>query len=96
MIEFWAALKVWSEFIIPAIICAAVLLIGGAAIFTNIFARRRKAKWLRENGFERYLSDVPSVGNGAFYAWGNSKTGKRIDERDLEHMKFSELVNRMK
>lgn len=96
MIEIWATIKVWLDFIIPSIIIVAVIL----GIFCSCFIKRilwnRKIKWLQSNGFERYLVGVPSFGNGAFYGWRNNRTDKRIDERDLAHMKFKVFVNRMK
>lgn len=96
MLEVWATLKILFDFIIPVIIIAIIIF----AIFCTCFIKNilwnRKIKWLQVNGFERYLIDVPSFGNGAFYGWKNEKTGKRIDERDLVHIKFTVFVNKMK
>lgn len=91
MLEFLVTLKVWSEYIIPVAILA-VALIGAAVIISfQIHAHSRKIKWLKSNGFVRYLIGVPSVGNSAFYGWRNSLTGKQIDERDLKNIGYSEL-----
>ena len=96
MIELWATLKVWGEYIIPIIIVVAVLIIGGITLFHSAFTHSRKIKWLRANGFERYLRGVPSVGHGAFYAWRNAQTGKTVDECDLGRMKYGDIKKQMK
>ena len=96
MLEVWATLKVWFGFIIPAIIIVVIILVIFCSCFIKSILWNRKIKWLQANGFERYLVGVPSFGNGAFYGWRNKRTGKRIDERDLEHTKFTILLDKMK
>lgn len=96
MFEVWATLKVWSEFIIPAIVIVATILIFTCVCLVKSISWNRKIRWLRTHNFERYLVGVPSVGGGAFYGWKNEQTGKRIDERDMTHLKFDMFVKKMK
>lgn len=96
MTEFWVKFMVWTEYIIPIIIFGVLLLIFIIHECIKSFKWNRKIKWLKNNGYERYLSGVPSFGNGAFYSWKNEHTGKRIDERNLKWMSYNDLINKMK
>lgn len=96
MLKVWVTFKVWSEFIIPATIIVATILISTCLCLVRSISWNRKIRWLRAHNFERYLVGVPSVGNGAFYGWRNEQTGKKIDERDLTHLKFDALVKKIK
>lgn len=96
MIELWAELEIWAKFIVPITIGAIVALSLIANCIINCFKWRRKINWLKSHNFERYLIGVPSFGNGAFYGWREKEGGRWIDERDLECLKFSELLRRMK
>lgn len=96
MLEVWALLKVWSEFIIPVIIIVAAVSICFCEYLIKSILWDRKIRWLRNHNFERYLKRVRSVSRGALYEWRNKQTGKRIDELDLAHLKFDTFVKRMK
>lgn len=96
MIELWAKLEIWSKFIIPIAIFIIAFLLFVVACIIDSYKWNRKIKWLKAHNFERYLIGVPSVGNGAFYGWREKESGKRIDERDLNSLKFSEFLRRMK
>lgn len=99
MFEFWISYKVWTE-VIPVIILF-VLLIGiflstVIACLIESYSWKLKTKWLQKHGFERYLAGVPSVGNGAFYAWRNHQTNQQIDEKELKKLKYKDLVKKMR
>lgn len=94
MVEVWFAIKTWSFIIITGVIIALIILIVLLELFDSL-KYHRKIKWLENHGFVRELFDVPSVGNGAFYGWRNKENWKQVDERDLSHMTYKELVKRM-
>ena len=88
MLETWARMRIISEFIVPGIIAGSALILLLICLSPIIVRKvkasreeRKKLKILFDCGFERYLYDVASVGNGEFYAW--RKNGKFIRERDL-------------
>ena len=96
MVEIWAKLQVIFGYVIPGIFLVVVLIFGvvcfGPFIIRNIrrsIEEKKKLKLLSDAGFERYLYDVASVGNGEFYAW--RKNGKFIRERNLREYSISEL-----
>lgn len=96
MLELWIAIKVWIDYIIPAIIIVLLLSFMCAMCCIRSVKQKRKIKLLQSNGFERFLKDVPMYGNGAFYAWKNKHRRVCIDERDLEYMTYKELKAKIK
>lgn len=54
----------------------------------------RKIKYLQSLGFERYLIDVASVGDKAWYGWECKKVGMRISEEELERVDYKKLKER--
>ena len=57
----------------------------------------RKIKYLQSLGFERYLKDVASVGDKAWYGWECEKgimAGMRISEEELERINYKKLKER--
>lgn len=57
----------------------------------------RKIKYLQSLGFERYLIDVASVGDKAWYGWKCEKgimAGMRISEAELERIDYKKLKER--
>lgn len=57
----------------------------------------RKIKYLQSLGFERYLIDVASIGDKAWYGWECEKgtmAGKRISEEELERIDYKKLKER--
>jgi len=57
----------------------------------------RKIKYLESLGFERYLKDVASVGNKAWYGWECKRgimEGMRISEEELERIDYKKLKER--
>ena len=57
----------------------------------------RKIKYLQSLGFERYLIDVASVGDRAWYGWECEKgimAGMRISEEELERIDYKKLKER--
>ena len=96
MLELWASLKVWTEYIIPIAIFLLIILTVFLHILIDLFKWNRKVKFLKKNGYTRYLVGVPSFGDGAFYGWKNDKLDKRIDERDIEHLSYRKFVEKIK
>ena len=95
MLEYWITLIIWMEYIVPVIIIALLLGFICTVCYKDSVQQKRKIKLLLSNGFERFLKDVPAFGNGAFYAWKNERLCMCIDERDLKHMTYRELRNRI-
>lgn len=95
MLELWAKIQIWLEYIIPIAILVIAVLIYIVACTVNSFKWNRKIKWLEKHGFERYLSDVPSYGNGDFYGWREKEGNRRIDEREIRYLTFREFRRRM-
>ena len=96
MLEIWAKLKIISEFVIPLVIAVVALALLLACLSPLVVRKikasreeRKKLRMLFDCGFERYMYDVASVGNGEFYAW--RKNGKFIRERDLWKYSVPEL-----
>lgn len=57
----------------------------------------RKIKYLESLGFERYLINVASVGDKAWYGWECEKgimAGMRISEEELERIDYKKLKER--
>lgn len=57
----------------------------------------RKIKYLQSLGFERYLIDVASVGDKAWYGWECEKgimAGMRISEEELDRIDYKKLKER--
>lgn len=96
MLEVWAAIEVWIGFILPAAIIVIILGYFFCVYLIKNISWNRKIRWLQSNGFERYLIGVPSVGGGSFYGWRNKTTGKMIDDRELDHLKFNVFISKMK
>lgn len=95
MVELWATLKVWIEYIIPISIFILIILLVFLYILIKSFKWNRKVKYLQKHGYVRYLVGVPSFGNGAFYGWENAELDKRIDEREMEHLSYKQFVKKM-
>lgn len=92
MLDIWIKLKIITEFIIPGIIGSVflfILFIVFARIIIEGIKENKKIKLLEKNNFERYLYDVSSCGNGAFYAW--KKGDKNIREKDFQNYTIKEL-----
>lgn len=96
MIELWIKLKVWMEYIIPAIIIALLLIYVCVVRYVGSARQKRKVKFLKANGFECFLKDVPAFGHGAFYAWRDQQHRVCIDERDLRGMTYKDLKKKIK
>lgn len=57
----------------------------------------RKIKYLQSLDFKRYLIDVASVGDRAWYGWECEKgimAGMRISEEELERIDYKKLKER--
>lgn len=92
MTDFLIKFVVWTEYIIPIITVAIFVLVGIIYTCIKAFVWHMKISWLKSHGYERYLRDVSSCGNGTFYSWKNKQTGKQVDERSLKWMSYSDLI----
>lgn len=95
MLEIWASLKVFTEYIIPFFILVMCIIFLAITILASSLKWDRKIKLLKSYGYKRYLIGVPSVGGGAFYGWENEQTGDHIDERELRVIKIDTLRERI-
>lgn len=96
MLEFCMMLIICMEYIIPLVVIALLLGCVCLVYYIKFAQQQRKIDLLQSNGFERYLKGVPAYGNGDFYEWRNERQDIRIDERDLAHMSYKELKDKIK
>lgn len=90
-INIIAAIKFWIISILVALFLLCILVFVCRSVIQTI-DDKRKIKLLKSYGCERYLSGVPSVGNGAFYSWKTTDYKINIDERDITRMKYKQLI----
>ena len=90
-INIIAAIKFWIISILVALFLLCILVFVCRSVIQTI-DDKRKIKLLKSYGCERYLSGVPSVGNGAFYNWKTMDYKINIDERDITRMKYKQLI----
>ena len=81
--------KFYTEFVIPITIGVIIFVIWLIATIISSVKWNRKISLLEKKGYERYLYDVASVGNGEFYAW--RKNNHRITEREMKCIDYKEL-----
>lgn len=97
LFDLWIKLKIFTDFIIPFAMISVMLLViilWLILYYLDSTKQKRKIELLKRNGFERFLKDVPSYGNGAFYAWRKERI--IFDERDLKHMTYKQLKRKIK
>ena len=82
-------IKAIVDYIIPFAIFGGVFVIWFVYAVIHDTIASIKSKILTKNGYQRYVYDVASVGNGVFYAW--HKDNSRIKEKDIKHMSIKEL-----
>lgn len=70
---------------------ALCFVFGICTSIIQIINDKRKVRILTSHGLERYLKGVPSVGDGAFYAWKTKDYKINIDEHDIEKMTYKHL-----
>lgn len=89
-INILAGLKFWIIAISVALLLICFLVFVCLTV-TQMVDDKRKIRLLKSYGCERYLSGVPSVGDGAFYSWKTADYKINIDERDIARMKYKRL-----
>lgn len=89
-INILAGIRFW---IIAILIALLLLCFLSFVCFTAIqmIDYKRKIRLLKSYGCERYLSGVPSVGDGAFYSWKTADYKINIDEREMTEMTYKRL-----
>lgn len=95
MIEKFFALKLWTEYIIPAAIIALVI---GSFFVKEIVSNigwSKKEEWLKTNGYERYLIEPMNGYHDAIYEWRNKENLKRIRENSAKRMKYKYFIHMM-
>lgn len=95
MVDTYIIFKFIKE-LIPAIILFTIGLITFVCIISQALKMERKTKYLSSIGFTRYLINVASVGNRAWYGWERDELDERISETELEKLTLKELKNRFK
>lgn len=88
----------WKLFIevLPVIIWVILFAIGLIVIIVRGTIESRKINYLKYLGFERYLINVASVGNKAWYGWRRDDKNEylHISEKDLAKISYKELKKR--
>lgn len=72
----------------------AFIIIVFLRVIINIISLNRKEHLLKRNGYIRFLYSVPSVGDGATYAW-KKKNKPYIFERELNHISYRKLKEKI-
>ena len=93
MTETYFAVLLWVKYIVPIFIISFLIIWIAFSILYSHIQTKRKVKWLKNNGFIRFLKDVASVGGCAFYAWKNGNI--ILDERDIIKMSYKEMVKQL-
>lgn len=95
MVDFYFSIKLFTE-LAPIVLFLMMFII--MLIITSIksFKYNRKIKYLQSIGFERYLINVASVGNKAWYGWQRDDKNEylHISEEDLARIDYKELKKR--
>lgn len=95
MVDIYIIFKIIKE-LLPAILFFVIGLITFISIASQASKMERKTKYLSSIGFNRYLIDVASVGNRAWYGWERNELNERISETELKKLTLKELKNRFK
>lgn len=90
MFELWMKLQFLESLLAIAFLCVIALLIFVAYI-TKAYSESRKVKFLKAHGFQRYLMNVSSFGNGSSYGWNNNDLDARISEREMKLISYKDL-----
>lgn len=92
MVDFYFGIKLFAE-LAPVVLFLVMFII--ILIMTSIksFKYNRKVKYLKSIGFERYLIDVASVGDKAWYGWRRDDKNEylHISEEDLARIDYKKL-----
>lgn len=94
-INVLAGIKLWTILILFVLFLFCILSCVLCVIVQTI-KNKRKIKLLKSYGCERYLSGVPSVGNGAYYSWKTPDYKINIGERNVASMKYRDLKELLK
>lgn len=95
MIELYYKIKIVCFFIGIGALALMILAFIGMVIYENL-KWTAKINYLSSIGFERYLHDVASVGNRAWYGWRRKSTDEHVLESSLEHMSLQAIKNKYK
>lgn len=98
MIEKFFTLKVWTEYVIPSVLTVLVA-VGVLAVLVyyrvSSIRWRRKERWLKNNGYIRYLVRAGDDYQGAIYEWQSRDKSKSIREDDAERMTYRKFIKKM-
>lgn len=89
-INILAGIKFWIITILVALLLICFLVFVCCTV-NQMVDYKRKIRLLKSYGCERYLSGVPSIGDGVFYSWKTVDYKINIDERDITKMKYNRL-----
>ena len=95
MVDFYFGVKLFAE-LAPVIFFLVMFIITLVITLIKSFKYNHKIKYLQSIGFERYLINVASVGNKAWYGWQRNDKNEylHISENDLAKIKYKELKKR--
>lgn len=88
--------KMLSEYIIPIILVAVIIIIGAVVVTISSIKEKRVKKFFESNGYKRELFDVASFGGGAFYGWVRKSDNTRIDDRDIKGWSLRDIKKKYK
>ena len=95
MIELYYKIKVICFFIGLGILALLILSFIGMIIYEEL-KWSAKINYLSAIGFERYLHNVASVGNRAWYGWKRKTTNEYILESSIKHMSLRQIKDKYK
>lgn len=99
MLNLWLELKILFDYIIPLSLFGIIFLLFIIFLihtFIQSIIWDKKIKLLQKNEYKRYLIDVPSYGNGAWYGWQKDNYKYKISEKELEKISYSTLKKELK
>ena len=89
MLEKYAAVRLWFDYIIPLVAIGAVVFGTVIALIVTEYRQKKRIKILHKHGYERVVRGVSSIGGNVFYDWKNDI--QRIEEWRIRKLKPKEL-----
>ena len=95
MVELYYKIKVICFFTGLGISTLLILLFIGMVVYDSL-KWSAKIHYLSSIGFERYLHNVASIGNRAWYGWKRKTTGEYILESNIKHISLRQIKDKYK
>lgn len=94
--ELYFKLKLISDFLLPFIIFAIIIIITFIKLMFDNIRCKRIENFFNNNGYERRLFSVSSVGGICHYGWRREADGRSVWEKDLKGMTVRQIKRKYK